>query len=93
MLYEERQNEFDLLKQEEIIRKIAAVKAKRQEVINNEKFFLNQRQLNKTAIENAHSDMETSIRQKKIRDTKELYGEEAMLQVITLKISKQFYVI
>lgn len=82
MRYEGKQNEFNLLKQEETTQKIASIKTKREEVINDEKFSLKQRQLNKIAIENAHFDMETSIQQKKIRDRKKLYGEKAMLQVI-----------
>lgn len=82
MRHEGKQNAIDSLKQEETARKIAAIKAKRQEVINNVKLSLKQRRFDKIVIEKARSDRETSIRQKEIRDMKKLHEEKAMLQVI-----------
>jgi len=79
---EGKQNAIDSLKQEETARKIAVIKAKKQEVINNVKLSLKQRQFDKIVIEKARSDRETSIRQKEIRDMKKLHEEKAMLQVI-----------
>lgn len=93
MRYEGKQNEFDLLKEEEIAPKVAAIKAKRQEVKNDEKFSLKQKQLDKIATKNAHSDTETSIQQKEIKDTKKLYGEKAMSQVIIILKMFKFYII
>lgn len=82
MRHERKQNAIDSLKQEETLRKITAIKAKRQEVINNVKLSLKQRRFDKMVIEKARSDRETSIRQKEIRDMKKLHEEKAMLQVI-----------
>lgn len=54
--------------------------------MNDEKCSLKQRLLNKIVvldkIENAHSDMKTSIQQKEITDAEKLYADKAMLQVI-----------
>lgn len=78
MQHEKKQNVTNSLKQEETTWEIAAAK----KVINNVKLSLNQKQFDKIMIESARSDMEISIQQKEIRDTKKLHGEKAMLQVI-----------
>lgn len=77
-----KQEDIKSLKQEETARKITAIEAKRQQVINDVELSLKQRLFDRIAIENARSDMEASIRQKEIRDTKKLRGEKTMLQVI-----------
>lgn len=77
-----KQEDIKPLKQEETARKITAIGAKRQQVINDVELSLKQRLFDRIAIENARSDTEASIRQKEIRDTKKLRGEKTMLQVI-----------
>jgi len=78
-----KQEEIDPLKQEETARKIAAIEAKRQQVIEDVKLSLKRRRFDRIAIENARSDIEANIRQKEIRDMKKLRGEKTMLQVIS----------
>lgn len=78
-----KQEEIDLLKQEETAQKIAAIEVKRQQVIEDVKLSLKRRRFDRIAIENARSDIEANIRQKEIRDMKKLRGEKTMLQVIS----------
>jgi len=81
MRHEKTQNAIDPLKQEETVQKIASIKAKKQEIINDVKLSLKQRQFDKIAIENVRSDIKMNMQQKK-KDTEKLRGEKAMLQVI-----------
>ncbi|GAB1862283.1 Glycerate kinase [Camponotus japonicus] len=76
-----KQEEIDPLKQEETAQKIAAIEAKRQQVIEDVKLSLKRRRFDRIAIENARSNIEANIRQKEIRDMKKLRGEKTMLQI------------
>lgn len=76
-----KQEAIDPLKQEETAQRVAAVQAKRQRVINDVEFSLKQRRFDRIAIENARSEEEENIRQKKIRDARKVRGEKAMSQV------------
>ncbi|XP_032671021.1 glycerate kinase-like isoform X2 [Odontomachus brunneus] len=78
---ERKQKVIDPSKLEKTARKVAAMEAKRQKVINEVELSLKSRRFERKAIENARLDMEESIRRKEIRDAKKLRGEKAMVQI------------
>jgi hypothetical protein len=66
---------------EETARKIAAVEAKRQEVIKDVQLSLKRRRSEKIAIEKARSEAKVNIRRREIKDAKKVRGEKRISQV------------
>ncbi|KAF3430632.1 hypothetical protein E2986_02457 [Frieseomelitta varia] len=67
--------------EEERAKRIAAVEAKRQKVIDRIRLSLENRRKNKILIQNARFDKEERERQKAIRDGQKIGGEKIMLQI------------
>jgi len=72
---------IDSEKEEETARKIAAIEAKRQEVIKDVELSLKRRRSEKIAIEKARSEAKMNIRRREIKDAKKVRGEKRISQV------------
>jgi len=72
---------IDSEKEEETARKIAAVEAKRQEVIKDVELSLQQRRSEKMAIEKARSEAKANIRRREIKHERKVRGEKRISQV------------